>query len=177
MAPRSKWLLGSAFLLLVLVTSFWIGRSSAKPIASTKSPSSNQPLQANAGKLPPQPSRADAGMRLRDDLAFRHELRQLLREELRSARAEVERNSEAEATTGEARATEEAAMDDASLAAYDQGQSLVRDALSSRVWTAKQAEQMRTILPRLPQERGRELLGQLFSAMSRGEIKSHGPPI
>lgn len=116
-------------------------------------------------------------MRLRDDLAFRNEVRQLLQEELRSARAQAERKSEPAGTTGATETAEEPAMDEASLAAYDRGQALVRDALSSRVWTPQQAEQMRTILPRLPEERGRELLGQLFSAMSRGKIKSKGPPI
>jgi hypothetical protein len=176
MAPRWKWLLGAGVLLLAVVTGFSIGRSSAHPLASAKSPSSRSDFQA-AERLLPQPSSAGAGMRLRDDLAFRNELRQLLQEELRSVRAEAERNSEPAGTTGAAETAEEPAMDDASLAAYDRGQALVRDALSSRVWTPKQAEQMRTILPRLPQERGRELLGQLFSAMSRGEVKSKGPPI
>jgi hypothetical protein len=178
MAPRWKWLLGIGFVLLALVTSFSAGRNSARPSSSRESASSKQPHSQAVERPSPPPPSPDLGIRLRDDLALRQELRQLLQEELRSARAEAERNSRAEAAAAsESDASEKPAMDAAGLAAYDRGQALVRDALSSRLWTPKQAEQMRAILPRLPQERGRELLGQLFSAMSRGEVKSDGPPI
>lgn len=171
MARPWKWLLGTGLALVALAASFAFGRTSAHPTAGTALPIPSEAARFSAppAGLERPSSNADRGVRRPDEPPLRQEIRQLLREELRDfTRAEAERApGPTQPAAGESAATDEPAMGDQAIAAYDHGQSLVRDALSTRVWTPKQAEQLRRLLPQLPHERRRELLDQLFSASVR----------
>lgn len=176
---RPTWLVHASLALAMLLGTFALGRASAALSPEPQSPTTDQMvrLQSLIERLERQSSISSSKAPRDGDRDVRRELEELLRERGEIGHTAAAAAAPAPSDQEPVSAAPDQPLQDEALASYDRGQSLVRNALSSRVWTNEQANEMRRILARLPGERRRELLEPLLSAMSRGEVTSNGPPI
>jgi hypothetical protein len=150
-----------ALLLFVLATGIGIGvvltRGSATAVtgAQASRAAAERPVETFGA----HPVVINAGGRV-DEAGLRGVIRDVLRDELKGARADEARS----ATASPAPTVE-------NIAAHDKGLQLIASARARGDWTHEDAQALRQQMPQMTQEERDEVLHTLLPALNRGELK------